>query len=245
MAQVGGYSVDVSAVELAVEVGVESSAWVADPAHGHGTRLWFGGFPRVGESSRHQPGSRAVKESSVPATNDAEAAFARYVLPEVDVLYRVAMSITRNRPDAEDLVQDTMLRAFRSIERFDGRHPRAWLLTIVRNAQINRVRRRRPGLLADPDGFADRDAGMADDAPGPEQVVMDRQFDSVVEDAYLALPEKFREVIDLVDLAGLSYDEAAAVLEVPQGTVMSRLHRGRKRIRESLADAGVQRGVRP
>jgi len=186
-----------------------------------------------------------VKESSVPATNDAEAAFARYVLPEVDVLYRVAMSITRNRPDAEDLVQDTMLRAFRSIERFDGRHPRAWLLTIMRNAQINRVRRRRPGLLADPDGFADRDAGMADDAPGPEQVVMDRQFDSVVEDAYLALPEKFREVIDLVDLAGLSYDEAAAVLEVPQGTVMSRLHRGRKRIRESLADAGVQRGVRP
>lgn len=181
----------------------------------------------------------------MPATNDAQAAFSCYVLPEVDVLYRVALSITRNRPDAEDLVQDTMLRAFRSIERFDGRHPRAWLLTIMRNAQINRVRRRRPGLLADPDEFADRDAGMADDAAGPEQVVMGRQFDSVVEDAYLALPEKFREVIDLVDLAGLSYDQAAAVLEVPQGTVMSRLHRGRKRIRESLADAGVQRGVRP
>lgn len=179
------------------------------------------------------------------ATNGAEAAFARHVLPQVDVLYRVALSITRNPPDAEDLVQDTMLRAFRSIARFDGRHPRAWLLTIMRNAQINRVRRRRPGLLADPEEFAARDAGMADDAAGPEQVVMDRQFDSVVEDAYLALPEKFREVIDLVDLAGLSYDEAAAVLEVPQGTVMSRLHRGRKRIRESLADAGVQRGVRP
>lgn len=245
MAQVGGHPVDVRAVELAVDIGVECSAGVTDPAHGHGTRLLVAGFRRVGESSRHPPGFRAVKESSVPATNDAEAAFSRYVLPEVDVLYRVAFSITRNKVDAEDLVQDTMLRAFRGIERFDGRHPRAWLLTIMRNAQINRVRRRRPGLLDDPDEFADRDAGMSDDAAGPEQVVMDRQFDSVVEDAYLALPEKFREVIDLVDLAGLSYDEAAAVLEVPQGTVMSRLHRGRKRIRESLADAGVQRGARP
>jgi RNA polymerase sigma-70 factor, ECF subfamily len=186
-----------------------------------------------------------VEETTVPTTNDAEAAFSAYVLPEVDVLFRVAMSITRNKPDAEDLVQDTMLRAFRSIERFDGRHPRAWLLTIMRNAQINRVRRRRPGLLADPDESADRDAGMADDAAGPEQVAMDRRFDSVVEDAYQALPDKFREVVDLVDLAGLSYQEAAAVLEVPQGTVMSRLHRGRKRIRASLDDAGVQKGVRP
>ncbi len=101
------------------------------------------------------------------ATNGAEAAFARHVLPQVDVLSRVALSITRNPPDAEDLVQDTMLRAFRSIGRFDGRHPRAWLLTIMRNAQINRVRRRRPRLLADPEEFAARDAGMADDAAGP------------------------------------------------------------------------------
>ena len=181
----------------------------------------------------------------MPATDDAQAAFARYVLPEVDVLYRVGLSITGNSADAEDLVQDTMLRAFRSIERFDGRHPRAWLLTIMRNAHINRVRRRRPSLLNDPDNFADRGAGIADDAAGPEEVVMDRQFDSVVEDAHRALPEKFREVIDLVDIAGLSYDDAAAVLEVPKGTVMSRLHRGRKRIRKSLADTGMQKGVRP
>jgi RNA polymerase sigma-70 factor (ECF subfamily) len=186
-----------------------------------------------------------VKERRVPATNDAEAAFTRHVLPEVDVLYRVAMSITRNRADAEDLVQDTMLRAYRSIERFDGRHPRAWLLTIMRNAQINRVRRRRPTLLEDPDAHADRNPALADQSAGPEQVAMDRRFDAVVEAAYLALPDPFREVVDLVDLAGLSYDEAAAVLEVPTGTVMSRLHRGRKRIRASLADAGVQRGVHP
>ena len=122
----------------------------------YGTR-GVGGFRKGRGILRRPPGSCAVKETRV-ASGDAEAAFARYVLPEVDVLYRVALSITRNKADAEDLVQDTMLRAFRAIERFDGRHPRAWLLTIMRNAQINRVRRRRPGLLNDPDEFADRDA---------------------------------------------------------------------------------------
>ena len=76
---------------------------------------------------------------------------------------------------------------------------------------------------------------MADKYAGPEQQVMDRRFDAVVEDAYLALPDKFRTVIDVVDLA---------VLEIPQGPVMSRLHRGRKRIRKALAEAGVERGVR-
>jgi RNA polymerase sigma-70 factor (ECF subfamily) len=186
-----------------------------------------------------------VEETTAPAPIDAQAAFARYVLPEIDVLYRVARSITRHAADAEDLVQDTMLRAFRAIDRFDGRHPRAWLLTIMRNAEINRVRRRRPGLLTDPDGAADHGSAMIDDAPGPEEQVMDRRFDAVVEEGYRALPEAFREVIDLVDLGGLSYAEAAAVLEIPEGTVMSRLHRGRRRIREAIAAAGAERGARP
>lgn len=161
------------------------------------------------------------------------------------MLYRVARSITHHDADAEDLVQDTMLRAFRSIERFDGRHPRAWLLTILRNAQINRVRRRRPSLLRDPDFELDRARSLTDEAPGPEQIVIDRTFDVAVERAYLALPHKFREVIDLVDLGGFSYVETAEVLDIPQGTVMSRLHRGRKRIRESLGSAGIRRGVSP
>ena len=71
-------------------------------------------------------------------------AFERYVLPELDVLLRVARSLTHNAADAEDLVQETLIRAHRSIDRFDGRHPRAWLLTILRNANVNRARRRRP-----------------------------------------------------------------------------------------------------
>jgi len=73
---------------------------------------------------------------------------------------------------------------------------------------------------------------------------VDAVLDAAVEDAYQALPENFREVVDLVDLAGLSYEEAATVLDIPQGTVMSRLHRGRKRIRDALVAAGVRRGAR-
>ena len=87
-------------------------------------------------------------------SSSADAAFAQHVLPEIDVLHRVALSLTRNAADAEDVVQETLIRAYRSIERFDGRHPRAWLLTILRNTHINRNRRRRPELLNDPEGAA-------------------------------------------------------------------------------------------
>ena len=73
------------------------------------------------------------------------------VLPEVDVMWRVAMSLTRNRANAEDLVQESLLRAYKAIDSFDGRYPRAWLLTILRNTERNRHRRRRPELLSDPE----------------------------------------------------------------------------------------------
>jgi RNA polymerase sigma-70 factor (ECF subfamily) len=79
-----------------------------------------------------------------------DAAFQRYVVPEIPALLRVAQSLTSNAHDAEDLVQDTMLRAYRAIDRFDGEHARAWLFTILRNTHVNRNRKRRPGLLDDP-----------------------------------------------------------------------------------------------
>ena len=184
-----------------------------------------------------------MEDSGATAAIDVQAAFEQHVLPEIDVLYRVARSITRNPTDAEDLVQDTLLRAFRAIDRFDGRHPRAWLLTIMRNAQVNRVRRRRPGLLDDPDAVERTAGAAAEQAPGPEERALAGHFDAVVEDAFAALPDTFREVIELVDLGGLSYEEAATSLGIPQGTVMSRLHRGRTRIRQALKDAGIQRGA--
>lgn len=170
---------------------------------------------------------------------DRKARFDRYVMPEVDVMYRVAMSLTRNSADAEDLVQDTMLRAYRSIERFDGRYPRAWLLTILRNAQINRVRRKRPELLRDPDLTMQTVADTSEGGRAAEELVIDQGFDAAVEEAFDALPPKFRQVVQLVDLDGLSYQEAADEIGVPVGTIMSRLHRARKRIKAKLEAAGM------
>ncbi|MEW6473854.1 MAG: sigma-70 family RNA polymerase sigma factor [Actinomycetota bacterium] len=161
--------------------------------------------------------------------------FAQHVLPEVEVLLRVARSLTRHPADAEDLVQDTLLRAYRAIDRFDGRHPRAWLLTILRNTHANRARGRRPEVVSN----AEAAGATAPAAEEPESVVLRGTFDAAVERAFRALPEKFRLVVELVDLGGLSYQEVAVTLDVPIGTVMSRLHRGRGRIRAALEAAGL------
>lgn len=166
------------------------------------------------------------------------ARFERYVVPELPLLYRAARRLTPSAAEAEDLVQDTLLRAFRSVHRFDGRHPRAWLLTIMRNANINRARKKRPDLLDDPDQTFERDERFADDET-PEDTVLEGAFDAVVEDAFARLDEPFRVVVELVDLQDHSYAEAAEALGVPVGTVMSRLHRARRRIRAELSDAGV------
>jgi RNA polymerase sigma-70 factor (ECF subfamily) len=169
-----------------------------------------------------------------PAIDDT--AFERYVLPEIEVLLRVAHSLTRNHAEAEDLVQDTLLRAYRGIDGFDGRHPRAWLLTILRNTHINRNRRRRPELLRDPDAATDRMISAASDER--TDAVIDDEVDVEIIRALESLDEPFRRVVELVDIDGLSYAEAAEVLDVPVGTVMSRLHRARSRIRDRLVKVG-------
>lgn len=186
-----------------------------------------------------------VAESSAPRADDAAArgtrdeAFASYVVPEIEVLYRVAITLTRNPTDAEDLVQDTLLRAYRAIERFDGAYPRAWLLTILRNTHINRARKRPPLLLADGESAQRVLEQTGPPAPSSEDVALSEQFEPVVARALRELPDDFRAVIDLVDLQGLSYAQAAERLGIPKGTVMSRLHRGRQRIRATLDEAGL------
>lgn len=164
----------------------------------------------------------------------AEFRFARYVEPELEVLHRVAYSITRKQADAEDLVQDTLLRAYRAIDRFDGRYPRAWLLTIMRNAQVNRVRRKRPELMHDPDETMSRVADDSIEGADAESIVLDQHLSAPLESALAALPEKFKMVVELVDMHQLSYQEAADSLGIPVGTVMSRLHRARRNIRTHL-----------
>jgi RNA polymerase sigma-70 factor, ECF subfamily len=110
-------------------------------------------------------------------------AFERFVVPELGVLLHVARTMTRREADAEDLVQDTLLRAYQGIGRFDGAHPRAWLFTIMRNAQINTVRRRRPEHLDD----ADRAESVlqTDDVTSPEDAAMSTAFDEAVAEALL------------------------------------------------------------
>lgn len=190
---------------------------------------------------RGQRVSVVVEPAARSAAQRADEAFARYVVPELDVLLRVARSLTGRPVDAEDLVQDTVLRAYKSIDRFDGQHPRAWLLTILRNTHVNRNRRRRPVLLDDQDPALERLAATAASAggDGPEAVVVGVQFDAVISEALNNLPDRYRQVVTLVDVEGLSYSEAAEALALPLGTVMSRLHRARSRMRQRLAAAGL------
>ncbi len=173
-----------------------------------------------------------------PDQERAEA-FNRFVVPEMEMLFRVALAFTREQAEAEDLVQDTLIRAYRGIDGFNGDFPRAWLLTILRNTNMSRHRRRRPGLLADPDAIEDRSGSTV--GSDPELRAMNAVLDDAVETAFAALPVDQRTVICLVDMDGLSYEEAADLLGVPVGTVMSRLHRGRKRIKRRLAGSGLDK----
>jgi RNA polymerase sigma-70 factor (ECF subfamily) len=157
--------------------------------------------------------------------------FHELVDPEIEMLLRVARVLTRDHHEAEDLVQDTVLRAWRAIDRFDGAHPRAWLLTILRNTHRNRNRRRRPVLLAADDTPLLVAAG---DDPADEAIA--RVGDQRLRDALHSLPARYRDAVVAVDLGALSYADAAALLGVPAGTVMSRVSRGRARLRAALQE---------
>ena len=163
-------------------------------------------------------------------------------MPELDVLYGVAMRLTRNPHDAEDLVQETIFRAYRALDRFDGRYPRAWLLTILRNTNINRVRKKKPDLLIDEQQtFGSMPAEGVEGEGGAEAAALRRIPDDTIVAALQSLSDDHRAVVALVDIDGLTYREAAEVLDIPIGTVMSRLHRARKKLRSRLERAGYLR----
>jgi RNA polymerase sigma-70 factor (ECF subfamily) len=154
-------------------------------------------------------------------------------------MLRVARRLTRSPHEAEDLVQDALVRAYRALDRFDGRYPRAWLLTILRNTHYNRLRKRTPDLLEDE--LAQKLPGRGADArDGTSEAALGSGFDPLVHDALKSLSIKHRQVIALVDLDGLTYQEAADMLGIPPGTVMSRLHRARAKVREQLEAAGFR-----
>lgn len=185
-----------------------------------------------------------MTSAAAPGHDDegTKDAFRRFVEPEIDVLLRVCYTMTGSWPDAEDVVQDTLVRAWRAIDRFDGAHPRAWLLTILRHTYLNSRRRRSPDLLPDRIEL-DRQRPAFGNPPcaDPEQQHVDREFTDTLDNALRRLDPRYRTAVLLIDVDQLTYAEAAEVLGVPPGTVMSRASRARDKLRGSLPHKGHQR----
>jgi RNA polymerase sigma factor (sigma-70 family) len=162
------------------------------------------------------------------------ALFERTVLPHTRAAYNLARWLTRNDQDAEDVVQEACLRAFRSIEGFHGGDSRAWLLAIVRNTGYTWLHRNRNHDLTVP--FDDQLQDMAGETFNPEALLMERLDRQALAQALESLPIEFREVLVLREIEDLSYKEIAQIAGLPIGTVMSRLARARKRLQQSLAE---------
>jgi RNA polymerase sigma-70 factor (ECF subfamily) len=175
--------------------------------------------------------------------------FERDVLPLLTSLYGAALRLTRNQPDAEDLVQETYLRAYRGFAGFkEGTNLKAWLYRILTNSYINtyRKKQREPQITDGPDDIDewflfDRLGGRNVEGSAEEEV-LNRMPDEAVKRAVESLPERFRLPVLLADVEGFSYKEIAEIMDTPIGTVMSRLHRGRKALEKALWETAKERG---
>ncbi len=179
---------------------------------------------------------------------DRSREFEEVALVHLDALYRSALRLTHNRSEAEDLVQETCLRAFRGFHRFNpGTNCRAWLFTILRNAFLNRIRQAGRDVLAGEsvDLESTTFPGVAETLPArghPDEEFFQTVLHGDVDRALKALPLPFREVVILADLEGLAYKEIAQVVGCPVGTVMSRLSRGRGLLRQALGRLAREHG---
>ncbi|HYD09267.1 MAG TPA: sigma-70 family RNA polymerase sigma factor [Acidimicrobiales bacterium] len=181
-----------------------------------------------------------------------QARFADLAMEHMDSLYAGALRMTRKPADAEDLVQETYLKAYRGFGGFEeGTNIKAWLFRILTNTYINRYRQqqRRPDE-SDIDDVEDfylyRRLGGVDQArisQSAEDQLFELFTDDEVKSALESLPETFRMAVLLADVEGFAYKEIAEILEIPIGTVMSRLHRGRKALQKALYDFAVERGL--
>lgn len=181
-----------------------------------------------------------------------QATFSEQAMPLMDSLYGAAMRMTRNKADAEDLVQETYLKAYRGFGGFEeGTNLKAWLYRILTNTYINiyRKKQRRPDetdLAEVEDLYLYRRLGGLEAATAgrsAEEELLDLFAESEVKEAMESLPENFRLAVLLADVEGFAYKEIAEILDIPIGTVMSRLHRGRKALQKQLYEFAVARGL--
>ena len=183
--------------------------------------------------------------------DDAQAAaFEEEALSHLDKLYAAALRMTRNPADAADLVQETFVKAFASWHTFtQGTYLKAWLYRILTNTYINTYRKKqREPFQGTIDELEDWQLGGAESTTATssrsaEVEAIDRMPASVVKDALQAIPEDFRLAVYFADVEGFAYQEIADIMKTPIGTVMSRLHRGRRMLRELLADYAKERGI--
>jgi RNA polymerase sigma-70 factor (ECF subfamily) len=181
----------------------------------------------------------------------ARAAFEREVLPHLDALYGTAIRLTRNERDAEDLVQDALLRAYRFWHRFEqGTNCKAWLYKILTNTFITRYHKRRRetevALAAATEEAVTQDIlarEVSHAARDPEGALASRMLSDDVQRALDAIPEDFRLAVLLCDVEEFSYKEIAEIMACPVGTVMSRLYRGRRLLMRALHDYAVEQGI--
>ncbi|OJX65696.1 MAG: RNA polymerase subunit sigma [Micrococcales bacterium 73-13] len=176
--------------------------------------------------------------------------FEEQALPYMDQLYAAAMRMTRNPADAADLVQETFVKAFQAFSSFEqGTNLKAWLYRIQTNTYINQYRKRQrdpyQGSVDELEDWqlAGGESATATAGRSAEAEAIDHLPDSDVKDALAAIPEDFRLAVYLADVEGFSYQEIADIMKTPVGTVMSRLHRGRKLLREKLRDYAAGRGI--
>jgi RNA polymerase sigma-70 factor (ECF subfamily) len=187
------------------------------------------------------------------SSDELRALFEEQALPYMDQLYAAAMRMTRNPSDAADLVQETFIKAFAAFRQYtQGTNLKAWLYRIQTNTFINTYRKKqRDPYQGTIDELEDWQLGGAESATSSstrstrsaEAEAIDHLPDSAVKDALQAIPEDFRLAVYFADVEGFSYQEIADIMKTPVGTVMSRLHRGRRLLRDLLSDYAQSRGV--